>query len=100
MNTVVVPVETLKNDYYWIFTERFDEFQTTFRLGIYAGIGTQIVLGFMIVSPTIRAVILLAIPKLVTSKLRAIFLLFLISWSFQVNPYFSLNMRSFLLKKN
>uniref|UniRef100_A0A0N4UB40 DC_STAMP domain-containing protein n=1 Tax=Dracunculus medinensis TaxID=318479 RepID=A0A0N4UB40_DRAME len=52
-------------------------------LGIYAGIGTQIVLGFMIVSPTIRAVILLAIPKLVTSKLRAIFLLFLISWSFQ-----------------
>lgn len=41
-------------------------------------------MGLMIAFPSIRAIVLIAVPSLVTSKLRSILLLFILSWSFQV----------------
>uniref|UniRef100_A0A914ZUZ0 Dendritic cell-specific transmembrane protein-like domain-containing protein n=1 Tax=Parascaris univalens TaxID=6257 RepID=A0A914ZUZ0_PARUN len=54
------------------------------RLGVYVSIFVQAIMGLMIAFPSIRAIVLIAVPSLVTGKLRSILLLFILSWSFQV----------------
>uniref|UniRef100_F1KW81 DC-STAMP domain-containing protein 2 n=1 Tax=Ascaris suum TaxID=6253 RepID=F1KW81_ASCSU len=54
------------------------------RLGVYVSICVQAIMGLMIAFPSIRAIVLIAVPSLVTSKLRSILLLFILSWSFQI----------------
>uniref|UniRef100_A0A0R3RFC4 DC_STAMP domain-containing protein n=1 Tax=Elaeophora elaphi TaxID=1147741 RepID=A0A0R3RFC4_9BILA len=54
------------------------------RLGMYVSIVVQLILGLMIPFPSIRAVILIATVKLITSRLRSIILMFIIVWAFQI----------------
>lgn len=63
---------------------RLSSKRNNFRLGVYVSIIVQCVLGLMIPFPSNRAVILIALTKLVTSRFRSIILMFIISWAFQV----------------
>uniref|UniRef100_A0A915Q0R5 Dendritic cell-specific transmembrane protein-like domain-containing protein n=1 Tax=Setaria digitata TaxID=48799 RepID=A0A915Q0R5_9BILA len=55
------------------------------RLGVYVGIVVQCILGLMISFPYLRAVILIAVIKLITSRLRSLILMFIILWTFQIS---------------
>ncbi|CAG9536991.1 unnamed protein product [Cercopithifilaria johnstoni] len=54
------------------------------RLGVYVSIVVQVILGLMIPFSSIRAIILIAIIKLATSRLRSIILMFIMMWAFQI----------------
>ncbi|VDM41857.1 unnamed protein product [Toxocara canis] len=54
------------------------------RLGVNVSMVVQAIMGLMIAFPSIRAVVLIAVPSLTTGKLRSILLLFILSWSFQI----------------
>ncbi|VDN21960.1 unnamed protein product [Gongylonema pulchrum] len=69
---------------YAAFPSRYRFCSVRLKLGVYVSIIAQCVLGIMIPFPALRAVILVAVTKLLTSRLRSIILMFIISWSFQV----------------
>ncbi len=55
-------------------------------MGTLVGLVTQSAMCLLICFPSVRCWLLLAVPSLITSKLRAVILLFILIWCFQVGP--------------
>lgn len=55
-----------------------------FSSGTYVALGIQLVLTGILMLPFLRVVILIAIPSLLTGRLRTVLLVIIVSWALQV----------------
>ncbi|CAD5231776.1 unnamed protein product [Bursaphelenchus xylophilus] len=68
--------------FYTIFTIKYAAFPR--EVGTFMGLAVLMVVCTIQLLPVIRAVILVAIPSLMTSQIRAILMLMVVTWAFQI----------------